>query len=137
MSETLEPALEALTAVPGRLLRAAGVPAGEACWRELLLTFDVATLHVSLSDESGELRVELGAVASDPPDGLEPADEEEPWWAVLGNPCVHAWQSRDPSGRRVALALQLRDDGENPRILSFVPVDGRVRVSAAAKTDPS
>jgi hypothetical protein len=104
-----EPLLEAFVVGAARLLR---VESDDP--RALSLRFDRGVLRAALVD--GALELELGggtALAED----AAILDEDDPWWTVLGHPLCGAWSRRDGDGHREALELQLRPDGENPKIV--------------------
>jgi hypothetical protein len=99
--------------------------------RELSLRFDRGELQVRIED--GGLALELGGAA--PLDeSSEPLDEADPWWAVLGQPLAGAWAKHDTDRRRLVLELQLRPDGENPKIVTLEPRGPRIRAHALAKS---
>ena len=92
--------------------------------RTLSLRFDRGELQVRLED--GGLELELGGPAS--LDELaESLDETDPWWTVIGEPLQGAWAKRDTDRRRLVLELQLRTDGENPKIVTLEPRGPRIR----------
>jgi hypothetical protein len=104
-----EPLLEAWVAAHSRLLR---VESDDP--RNLSLRFDRGVLRAWLVD--GVLELELGG-GSPLAAGAAILDEDDPWWTVIGQPLCGAWSRRDAEGRREALELQLRPDGENPKIV--------------------
>jgi len=104
-----EPLLTAFVEGHARLLR---VESDDP--RTLSLRFDRGVLRVAVVD--GALELELGggtALA----EGAAILDEDDPWWTVIGHPLCGAWSRHDGEGRREALELQLRPDGENPKIV--------------------
>ena len=85
----------------------------------LLLTFDVGRIFLA-SDLSGkQVREQQVVSREDFPGALEIADEEDPWWRILGNPLtrVRGLQVGNGSG----IALQFRTDGDNPRLVAILP----------------
>ena len=138
MAEKLEPILEAIWSPPARLLRPLCVPLAGArsarhCARVLLL-LDVGTLEVAPAEEAGELAVRLLPGAADAPREAEPLDEEEPWWAVMGNPIHGAWAVSDEATEGRAIELQFRPDQPNPRRIR-ISLDGdAVRIATRPRS---
>ncbi len=99
--------------------------------RLLNLRFDRGALQVRLED--GGLELELGG-ASPLDEASEPLDEADPWWTVLGEPLSGAWAKRDTDRRRLVLELQLRPDGQNPKIVTLEPRGPRIRAHALPKS---
>lgn len=115
-----EPIIEA----SGRLLRVdrdpVPGPAGARASTRLRLTFDVGALELHLDPQAG------GLAASPPGEGCAvPANEEEPWWPLLGNPLCRV-SERGPG----ELLLQFRPDDDSPRILVAKGEAGGVAVRA-------
>jgi hypothetical protein len=104
-----EPLLEAFVVAAARLLR---VESDDP--RALSLRFDRGVLRLAVVD--GALELELGGATGVGEDAAI-LDEDDPWWTVIGHPLCGAWSRRDGEGRREALELQLRPDGENPKIV--------------------
>jgi len=125
----------------GRLLRvellvAADVEPDAAHGAGFLLTFDVGRLLVAADRAHGVLLVR--AVTS--PAEVEsikriPLDEEEPWWRVAGNPLTRAWPGGGGAGAESGagalreVRIQLREDDENPKVISLRYDAGAVRVT--------
>ena len=107
-----EPLLSAFVAAQARLLR---VESDDP--RALSLLFDRGVLRAAVVD--GALELELSAAGDGLGAGSALLDEDDPWWTVLGQPLCGAWSRRDGEGRRTALELQLRPDGENPKIVAL------------------
>ncbi len=102
----------------GRLLRSTLDPAPSGDFEALALTFDVGT--VAFRAAGSELIAE-----AHPAGGGEAgtnADEEAPWWAVLGNPLTRVQVHED------GLLIQFRPDAESPKILALSAAGGAVRV---------
>jgi len=121
-----EPLLAALVSTRTRLLR---VESDDP--RALSLRFDRGVLRASLVDGALELELASGAALAEDAAIL---DEDDPWWTVLGQPLCGAWSRRDGDGRRGALELQLRPDGENPKIVVVEPRGPALRALAVAKS---
>jgi len=103
-------------------MRASQVAAGPGSIDSLVLTFDVGAYLI----ESGErgLRVARLAEPEDLPDGAVSADEEEPWWALLGHPLVRARELDAEIG------LQFRPDEDSPRTVTLATApDGGIAVA--------
>lgn len=107
-----EPALSAFVAAQSRLLR---VESDDP--RSLSLLFDRGVLRVDVID--GALELALSAAGDGLGAGSARLDEDDPWWTVIGHPLCGAWSLLDGEGRRTALELQLRPDGENPKIIAL------------------
>lgn len=86
------------------------------------MTFDVGT--VVFRAEGALLRAEAHPAGEG--EAATNADEEAPWWTVLGNPLtrVHVHEK--------GLLIQFRADAESPKILVLQAADGAVRVRALA-----
>lgn len=105
----------------------------ESCGpRELSLRFDRGALQIVLRD--GGLELELGGGAPLSEDAAV-LDEVDPWWTVIGQPLQGAWSSLDAEDRRVLLELQLRLDGENPKIVTLEPRGAQIRVRSLPKSE--
>jgi hypothetical protein len=100
--------------------------------RELSLRFDRGELQILLVD--GGLEIELGG-GSGQSEATELLDEADPWWTVLGDPLQGAWSVVDTDGRRLAIELQLRLDGENPKLITLEPRPPRIRARAIPKSE--
>jgi hypothetical protein len=61
----------------------------------------------------------------DLPSGLERADEDEPWWRLVGNPLTQVGAGEDP---RNSIRLQFRKDDDNPRTITLVREGEIVRI---------
>ena len=106
-----EPLLSAFVAAHARLLR---VESDDP--RALSLLFDRGVLRAAVVDGALELELGGGRRARRRRALL---DEDDPWWTVIGQPLCGAWSRHDGEGRRTALELQLRPDGENPKIVAL------------------
>jgi hypothetical protein len=116
----------------GRLLRVEADRSG-ALPRLLVLTFDVGRVLLRPTDDG------LSAVTVEErgelPSGLEPLEEEEPWWRVLGQPLTAARpggteeaEGAQGSGPLLVLKLRFREESENPRIVSLESAGSAIRV---------
>ena len=99
--------------------------------RELSLRFDRGEVQILLVD--GGLEIELGGGSSS--QATELLDESDPWWTVLGDPLQGAWSVVDTDERRLAVELQLRLDGEGPKIITLEPRPPRIRARAVPKSE--
>jgi hypothetical protein len=127
---------ERAVAARGRLLRVEADRSG-ATPRQLALTFDVGRILVRPSADGLSVTQvgESGAL----PGTLEPLDEEEPWWRLLGQPLTAAWQGTTGEaagaqgvGFSSVLKLRFREQTENPRIVVLEAAGAAVRVSLEA-----
>ncbi len=85
----------------------------------LLMTFDVGRLLVRVDPVGRHLVVELAAPRDDLADELLPANEEEPWWRVLGSPLVRVSPLSEGTPLSQGLRLQFRADDDAPRIIAL------------------
>lgn len=134
---TREPVLGPLVQRSPRLLRSERlpVPAVRSPSRAagLILTFELGRLWIRPGERSGELSVALRSPRdASPPDAVS-ADEDEPWWAILGSELRNAWARLDPSGKVAAIELQFRPDHANPKIVSLALQNGELHITAHAK----
>ena len=90
-----------------------------------LLTFDVGRLLVSADASGNQLNLMHFENRDDLPGGLVLADEDEPWWRLLGNPLAQVEVGEDP---RNSVRLQFRKDDENPRSITLVREGEVVRI---------
>ncbi|MEX2207770.1 MAG: hypothetical protein WEF50_16215 [Myxococcota bacterium] len=97
--------------------------------RELSLRFDRGAVLVLLVDGG----LELGG-GRPPSESAEALDESDPWWTVIGQPLSGAWSVVDTDQRRLVVELQLRLDGESPKIVTLEPRGPRIRARAVAKS---
>ncbi len=113
--------LERVAQAGGRLLRVEREPApgpgGALRSRRLRLTFDVGAVELRAAPE--------GLAAGDGGDrpGLLGADEDEPWWTVIGNPLTRV----APHEERGCL-VQFRQDEASPKLMILVPDGDTVEV---------
>lgn len=122
-----------VTGQGGCLLRAEVVPAPRApagLCRGVVLTFDVGVFIVEPAPDGRELRVAPLRSEHSPGDEGLPADEEEPWWALLGQPLVRARERLAPDGTRASVDLQFRPDDANPRVVALSLAEDALRISA-------
>ncbi len=114
--------LERVVEAGGRLLRVDRLPApgGAGAGRSevLRLTFDVAV--VELRESAGRLEAE--AAGGEPGPGFVDANEDEPWWALLGSPLVRVGAETGGAELRV----QFRADDENPRRVVLASAAGGI-----------
>jgi len=85
----------------------------------LLMTFDVGRLLVRADPVGHHLVVEVPASLADAPGELLPANEEEPWWRVLGSPLVRVSPLSEGTPLSQGLRLQFRADDDAPRIIAL------------------
>ena len=132
---TAHPLLDEWISSGARLLRAERVPLrgslDPAGALSLVLTFDCGRLRLEPDDEGDVLAI-FGEGESEIP-GLLPADEEEPWWSLLGHTLCAAALDLDEAGRAMRLRMQFRPDGENARFVRVTAGDGQLRVTLAAE----
>jgi hypothetical protein len=103
------------------LLAAQRLPGAAGADREqvgaaFLLTFDAGRILLSAQPETDGLHALQIENDEDLPSGLVDAQEEEPWWRVLGSPLARA-SAEDTGG---CLRLQLREDADSPRTIEIV-----------------
>jgi hypothetical protein len=118
MEESKHPSLRMLIELGAVLLRVEAELESESDLRRcgsLLLTFDRGKLFLEPTEEGLSLSMEAADFTG--PMGLEPLDEEEPWWSLLGQRFVRAWDV-ERARSRVGIDLQLRGDDEHPKIVS-------------------
>jgi hypothetical protein len=117
----------------GRLLRVEGAPLGTTPQR-LAMTFDIG--RILLEPQGAGLSVTHLEASDSIPAGLQPLDEEEPWWRLLGNPITAAW----PGGAEESVAarsaeslpilkLRFREESENPKVVVLEASGPSLRVS--------
>ena len=115
--------LTAIADARGVLLRVgrevAPGPAGARCSTALSLGFDQAGLEVTA--QSGAL-LAAASGQQEPPRFLD-ANEEDPWWSILGAPLVRV-DARDDG----SLLLQFRADEDSPKILVLSAEEAGVSV---------
>ena len=132
MSETLVAVDLEVLAQPGQLLRVELEPAvaDPQGFRVALLSFDTGRLWLGVHEDGGiEMRLtDEGAVS-----GMVRAEEEDPWWKLMGTGIWAGRAELDAEGRQTRVDLQFRQDEENPRIVSLWVRDGALRVSDRAK----
>lgn len=97
-----------------------GVP-GAARAAGFILTFDLGRILMSAGPGGRGLVFLHLEVGENPPGERAIADEDEPWWRVLGSPLVKATDDLE----RGVLALQFRKDDDNPRVVTVKP-DGEL-----------
>jgi hypothetical protein len=137
---TREPVLEPLVQHTPRLLHAERLPLrgvrNPARSAGLILTLEVGRLWIRPGDNPGELAIALrDPRESSPPEAVS-ADEDDPWWAILGTELRNAWARPDPSGGLAVIELQFRPDHANPKIVALALKNGELHVSARAKKPP-
>lgn len=91
----------------------------------LALTFDCGVLK--LEADADELHV---ARSDEEIEGAGSADEEEPWWALLGHELCGARLDVDRQGRAQRVRMQFRPDDQNPRFVRVGARHGQLRVVA-------
>jgi len=87
----------------------------------LLMTFDNGRLLVTADPVEHHLVVEVAASREDAPGELLLANEEEPWWRVLGSPLVRVSPLSEGVPLSQGLRLQFRADDDAPRIIALSP----------------
>jgi len=117
----------------GKLLRAERAMGPAAAPARLRLTFDLGAVEIAPDAEGAALRATPAAPspAGDEelhraPAGdqeLHRADEESPWWTLLGHPLT-----RVAVREAGTLLLQFRPDDASPKILTLEPAAGAVRI---------
>lgn len=113
--------LERVAGESGQLLRVETQidgPAGDVI-SALILTFDVGRVVLRVDSASGSLdeqQLEAGAAT---PSNWVNVDEEEPWWRVLGSSLSRVLDI-DPGSGSVGVALQFRQDEDNPRRIALL-----------------
>lgn len=136
MIEGREEILTELMREDPRLLRVERVPvaglAGTDRSHRIILTFDAGRLTIERVAGEAALRVAFGADEEDEDDTVR-SDEDDPWWAVMGQPMVHAWAISSETTGIAELLVQFRPDGENPKLVSFRALESGLRVSAQPK----
>jgi hypothetical protein len=92
----------------------------------LLLTFDLGRVFVRSDPVRSELEMEYLEQGASAPMDLHSAEEQEPWWRVLGGSLARVW----PIGSELArgTCLQFRSDAQNPRIITLEPRGASVSV---------
>ena len=96
----------------------------------LLLTFDVGRILVSLDSATARLvATHVSAAGDGVPRGAVNANEEEPWWRLLGSALVRVAVTEDAT----CLRLDFRIAGAASRTLALVS-DG-VRLRASIESD--
>jgi len=92
------------------------------------LVFDAGRVLVAPGSPGGrELHAIALESADDVPSNAVPANEEEPWWRLLGAPLVGAWCEEEGA----AIRLQLRDDADAPRFVLLRREGASVRAALA------
>jgi hypothetical protein len=128
VGEAAAQVLARVSAAGGRLLRVerapAPGPAAARASRVLRLTFDVG--RVELTAPQGALEAEVVPAGDAAPLPVA-ADEEDPWWSVLGNPLTRVEPRPDGS-----LLVQFRPDAAAPKLLALAPEGRAVAVRPAA-----
>jgi len=125
-----EEILQEVTPRQPRLLRAerrplADPPSRSGAW---LLTFDAGRLFVQRHVGAPGLDVRFGIAAPEDAGELVRADEDEPWWALMGQPLVRAWALAGEG-----LELQFRGDAENPKLVCLAPSDAGIALAWGPK----
>ena len=114
--ELFERAVEA----KARLLRVARFRGEGAGSTGLLLSFDVGQIAVEpLAADDAGLAVSHPESADSPPQQLEPLDEEEPWWRLLGSPLTAVFPGTDGASLR-EIGLRFREPEGAARVVTLV-----------------
>jgi hypothetical protein len=131
VSEAREAILAELIREEPRLLRAeiaaTDLRGSATPCRGVLLTFDVGRLAIAIDTEKGALAVRYGPEAELDEADVARADEEEPWWTLMGHELVRARRGPD------VLELQFRADDQSPKLVTFTLRDGVIHVAARKK----
>ena len=91
----------------------------------LRLTFDCGALcFEACADELAVAR------ADEAIEGSAGADEEEPWWALLGHELCGVRLDVDARGAARRARLQFRPDDQSPRFVLLRARDGQLQVAA-------
>ena len=134
---TAHPLLDEWISSGARLLSAERIPLRGSLDAEralrLVLTFDCGRLRLESGDEGDALTIDPSAEGEAPVAGLLSADEDEPWWALLGHALCAAAIDLDDAGRATRLRLQFRPHGENPHFVRVAARDGQLRVTPAGE----
>jgi len=93
-----------------------------------LLTFDLGRLLVRQEAATGEVRSVLLESREGLGEDLVDVGEEEPWWAVMGNPIVRTWRCEPGSRSAPGLRIQFRPDDQSPKVIALIPEGLGVRV---------
>jgi hypothetical protein len=93
----------------------------------ILLTFDVGRLVVAIDAGKGGLRVDYGTDVDLDEGDLERADEEDPWWTLMGHELTRARRGPD------VLELQFRAEDQSPKLVTFTLRGGAIDVAARKK----
>ena len=110
--------LEKVAAAGGQLLRVEVQGASDgAVLAALILTFDIGRVLVQADSATGLLLEQYLEPADARP--VVNADEQDPWWRVLGSPLSRVLDI-DSGGGSVGVALQFRQDGDNPRRIALL-----------------
>ena len=137
VGETREEILQELIQQRPRLLSVERIPgrgpALDELSRSLRLSFDAGSLLVERAPRASGLRVALDAEEPEPRESVVRADEDDPWWAVIGNELARAWAVSAAEAERSALELQFRRDDDDPKLISLELLGANIRVSARPK----
>jgi hypothetical protein len=85
----------------------------------LLLTFDVGRVLLRNDPVSGFVGEQVFEANPPTPPEWQAADEEDPWWRVLGSPLSRVVGIGSGNAAE-GVALQFRPDGDNPRLIAVV-----------------
>ncbi|MCG8587745.1 MAG: hypothetical protein MJE66_00480 [Proteobacteria bacterium] len=120
-------ALERVAAAGGQLLRVERVPDAPGTGAlGFVLTFDVGSVWVLTAEGGTRVGVVPLEAGEDPPERVA-ADEDEPWWRLLGSPLARVSViSEEPP--RESVRLQFRADHQNPRRVRLAPEAETLRV---------
>ena len=120
-----------------RLLRVARFRAESAGATGLLLTFDVGLIAIEpLAADDAALAVSHPEEEESPPQNLDPLDEEEPWWRLLGSPLTAVWPGTDGPPLR-EIGLRFREPEDAARVVTLVTRGGSVATMLDASREVS
>lgn len=102
-----------------RLLRVARFRSEGGGATGLLLSFDVGQIAVEpLAAGDAALAVSHPDDGDSPPQHLDPLDEQEPWWRLLGNPLTAVWP-RSHGASLHEIRLRFREPEDAARVVTL------------------
>ncbi len=114
-----------------RLLRVARFRGAIGGATGLLLTFDVGMIAIEpVAGGDAALAVSHPEEEESPPQNLDPLDEEEPWWRLLGSPLTAVWPGSDEASLR-EIGLRFREPEDAARVVTLVTRGGSVAAMLA------
>ena len=88
---------------------------GDSFAPAFFLTFDLGRIAVHGDRLVGHVVVEEAANCEALPAGLAPANEEEPWWRLLGMRLMRAWPLSEAVSDSGGIGLEFASGDQNPR----------------------